>query len=65
MLFSGDTLFHGCVGRTDFPSGSFEQLKASIKEKLFNLPPDTKVYPGHEEETTIGDERINLAYLLG
>ena len=59
LLFSGDTLFHGDVGRTDLPSGNYEQLIRSIKEKLFILPPETKVYPGHAESTTIGEETRN------
>lgn len=55
-LLSGDTLFYGSFGRTDFPTGNFNELKNSIKEKLFALPPDTKVYAGHGEPTTIGEE---------
>ncbi len=57
ILFSGDTLFAGGVGRTDLPGGSMQQLMSSIKEKLFKLPDDTKVYPGHGEETTIAREK--------
>ena len=56
VLLSGDTLFYGSFGRTDFPTGNFNELKNSIKEKLFALPPDTKVYAGHGEPTTIGEE---------
>ena len=56
-LFSGDTLFHGSVGRTDLPTGSMGQLVNSIRDRLFVLPDDTKVYPGHMEETTIGYEK--------
>ena len=56
-LFSGDTLFQASVGRTDFPTGSWEALEASIKEKLFVLPDDTRVLPGHMDETTIGFEK--------
>ena len=55
-LLSGDTLFYGSFGRADFPTGSIEDLNKSIKEKLFTLPADTKVYPGHGEPTTIGEE---------
>lgn len=55
-LLSGDTLFYGSYGRCDFPTGNFEQIKKSIKDKLFTLPPETKVYPGHGEPTTIGEE---------
>ncbi len=57
VLFSGDTLFWGSVGRTDLPGGSFTELMASITEKLFVLPDDTRVLPGHMRETTIGFEK--------
>lgn len=57
ILFSGDTLFNSGIGRTDFPGCSYEQLAASIKDKLYALPDDTVVYPGHGPETTIGDEK--------
>ncbi len=57
ILFSGDTLFCGSVGRTDFPKGSMSQLVRSIKEQLFPLPDDTKVLPGHDAFTTIGNEK--------
>ena len=54
---SGDTLFEGSVGRTDFPTGSMSSLVRSIKDKLLVLPEDVTVYPGHGEKTTIGDEK--------
>ena len=57
VLFSGDTLFHESDGRTDFPTGSGISLRASVTEKLFALPEDTAVYPGHEEDTSIGHEK--------
>jgi hydroxyacylglutathione hydrolase len=57
ILFSGDTLFNSGIGRTDFPGCSFEQLADSIKNKLYKLPDDTLVYPGHGPETTIGEEK--------
>lgn len=57
FLVAGDTLFAGSVGRTDFPTGSMSKLIRSIKEKLFVLPDETKVYPGHGEETSIGEEK--------
>ena len=57
VLFSGDTLFEGSVGRTDFPTGSMSSLVRSIKEKLLVLPEDVVVYSGHGDTTTIGDEK--------
>lgn len=62
-LFSGDTLFLEDVGRTDLPGGSEETLLRGIRERLLMLPDDTKVYPGHDEPTTIGHERLNNPYL--
>jgi len=56
-VFVGDTLFAGSIGRTDFPGGSFETIKKSIQLKLFTLPDDVKVYPGHGPVTTIGVEK--------
>lgn len=58
FLVSGDTLFRDSVGRTDFPTGSMGTLVRSVKEKLFVLPDETKVYPGHGDNTTIGHEKI-------
>ena len=57
LLFSGDTLFQGCVGRTDLPTGSSENIIDSVTRKLFVLPEETKVYPGHDSKTTIGYEQ--------
>ena len=57
VLMSGDTLFHCSIGRTDFPTGSMSQLIRSVREKLFVLPDDVKVYPGHESSTSIGYEK--------
>ena len=57
FVFVGDTLFAGSIGRTDFPGGSFEVLKESIRKKLFVLGDHVKVYAGHGPPTTIGDER--------
>jgi len=57
MLISGDTLFEESVGRTDLPTGSMSTLVRSVKDKLFVLPDDTVVYPGHGDSTTIGHEK--------
>lgn len=57
VLFSGDTLFAGSVGRTDAPGGSMEILAASIRERLYVLDDDVTVYPGHGPPTTIGVEK--------
>lgn len=59
VLFSGDTLFCESLGRTDFPTGNSQEIIASIKEKLFVLPDETIVYPGHGEQTTIRYEKKN------
>lgn len=56
-VFSGDTLFEGSVGRTDFPGGSMSRIVRSVKEKLLTLPPETKVYPGHGGTTTVEYEK--------
>jgi glyoxylase-like metal-dependent hydrolase (beta-lactamase superfamily II) len=56
-LLAGDTLFQGSIGRTDLPGGSFPQILSSIREKLFALPDELVVYPGHGDTTTIGSER--------
>ena len=57
ILFSGDSLFKESVGRTDFKEGSREALVTAIKEKLFVLPDEVAVYPGHMGATTIGHEK--------
>jgi len=57
MLISGDTLFEESVGRTDLPTGSMSTLVRSVKDKLFVLPDDVVVYPGHGDSTTIGHEK--------
>lgn len=56
-VFCGDTLFCGSVGRTDFPTGNEQQLLQAIREKLFTLPEETVVYPGHGAATTIRAEK--------
>ena len=61
-LFSGDTLFRAGIGRTDLPGGSYNTIISSITDKLYLLPDDTKVYPGHGEPTEIGWEKRNNYY---
>lgn len=59
ILISGDVLFRGSVGRTDLPGGNHETLINSIHQKLFVLPDDVVVYPGHGPTTTLGEEKIS------
>jgi len=63
VLFSGDVLFEGSVGRSDLWGGNHLQLISGIKNKLLTLPEDTVVYSGHGAETTIKNEKINNPYL--
>lgn len=63
IIFCGDTLFAGSIGRTDFPGGSFTTLIRSIKERLMCFDDDTICYPGHGPATTIGFERLNNPFL--
>jgi glyoxylase-like metal-dependent hydrolase (beta-lactamase superfamily II) len=60
VVFSGDTLFPGGPGNTTFPGGDFATIIRSIEDRLFSLPADTVVLPGHGADTTIGDERPHL-----
>lgn len=62
-LFTGDTIFRECVGRTDLYGGSFIQLKNSIEDKIFTLDDNIKIYPGHGNDSTVGHERINNKFL--
>lgn len=62
-LFSGDSLFAGSIGRTDFPGGSMRTLVASLKEKILTLPDSVKVYPGHNQFSTIAEEKQDNPYL--
>jgi len=63
VLFSGDTLFQNSVGRTDFENSSTSDLLRSIRERLFVLPNETHVYPGHSGETLIGHEKMHNPYV--
>ena len=65
IVFSGDVLFAGSIGRTDLPGADFETLIASIERELLPLPDDTIVYSGHGPETTIGRERRTNPFLTG
>jgi glyoxylase-like metal-dependent hydrolase (beta-lactamase superfamily II) len=62
-VFTGDALFHLGIGRTDLWKGNYEQLIDSIRSRLLTLPDDTTVYPGHEESSTIGEEKLANPYL--
>jgi len=62
-LFTGDLLFHGSVGRTDLPGGSFQQLARSVKALTGEFPPETVIYPGHGNASTLGEEKENNIFL--
>jgi glyoxylase-like metal-dependent hydrolase (beta-lactamase superfamily II) len=64
LLFSGDTLFQGSIGRTDLPGGSFPQIMESIVTRLLPLPDETIVRPGHMDQTTLGAERRSNPFVL-
>lgn len=63
VVFTGDTLFSGSIGGTDFPGADYQTLISSIKNKLLTLPDGTVVYPGHGPDTTIGKERTSNPWL--
>lgn len=63
LLFAGDTLFAGTIGRTDLPGGNTQQILKSLRERLLPLPEETKVIPGHGPTTSMGAERANNPFL--
>jgi hydroxyacylglutathione hydrolase len=65
LIFGGDVLFRGSVGRTDFPGGSSKRLFSGIRDKLFTLPDDSVVYPGHGPVTTTGHEKRTNPFVAG
>ncbi len=65
VMFSGDQLFAGSIGRTDLPGGDYEALVRSMRDRVLTLPDDTRVLPGHGPETTIGTERRTNPFLQG
>ena len=64
VLFSGDHLFAGSIGRTDLPGGSYEELMASMAEKVLPMDDNVQVLPGHGPATTVGQERRTNPFLL-
>jgi hydroxyacylglutathione hydrolase len=64
FMIAGDVLFYGSIGRTDLPMGNMDDLISSIKNKLFNLGDDMKVYNGHGQSTTIGFEKLHNPFLI-
>lgn len=63
FIVGGDVLFYSSIGRTDLPGGNHQQLLDNIREKLFILPENVEVYPGHGQSTTIGYEKLNNPFL--
>lgn len=65
VIFAGDTIFYGSIGRTDLPGGDYRQLIGSINDRLFALPDEYKIFSGHGEPSSIGVEKINNPFLNG
>jgi len=63
VMFVGDVIFAGSIGRTDLPGGDFQQLMRSIREQVLSLPDETVLYPGHGPATTVGYERVANPFL--
>ena len=64
IVFVGDTLFAGSIGRTDFPGGDYDGLLRNVREKIFTLGDDVVVYPGHGPKTTVGRERKTNPFFI-
>jgi glyoxylase-like metal-dependent hydrolase (beta-lactamase superfamily II) len=64
-LFCGDLIFQGSIGRTDLRGGSLQSLLRAVKEKVWDLPDDTIILPGHGPETTLGEEKAHNPFLKG
>ncbi|MCX6188065.1 MAG: MBL fold metallo-hydrolase [Bacteroidetes bacterium] len=65
FILSGDVIFHGSIGRTDLPGGDTKTLHTSIQKKIYMLPPQTAIYSGHGEPTTVGFEMANNPFVRG
>ena len=65
IAFSGDAIFRRSVGRTDFPNCGFPQLEKSIRTQIYTLPPETILYPGHGDATTVAEERAENPHVRG
>ncbi len=63
FIITGDLIFYASVGRTDFPTGNFEVLETSIREKLYTLPDETIIYPGHGPSTKVGFEKYHNGFV--
>lgn len=65
VAFVGDALFSGSIGRTDLPMGNFSVLEKSIREQIYTLPDETKIFPGHGPATSVGEEKRSNPYVRG
>lgn len=63
VMFTGDTLFAGSIGRTDLPSGSYEEITKSISNKIFSYPEETRIFPGHGTDSTLKKERAENQFV--